>query len=233
MTTRDEKFELIIFILMIPVALVVNIYTWIFAMIAVPLAILLAKFIATGIAIFIAVAVVLFGPGLLLWRKLGISADLGANDIKARYARLGTGQSPIQAILPVTLTGVGDFRDPNSVAAVLEHQESQAAGVALGDLRDLPHRRLFLVVTRDTIELWRHSPVRLRQTVSFSRDALESAIVRDHDPEHYKDDPNCSLKFVFTGNVPLWLDIRHRADPKNLERNLTADIKHRRHDKAE
>lgn len=225
MATRHEKFELVGFILMTPVVLIANIYTWILAMVAVPLSLLLAKFMATGVAIFIAVAVVLVGPGWILWRKLGISADFGARDIETRYAHLGPSEPPIYFILPVALTGVGDFRDPNSVAAAQEHPELQLAGAALGALRDLPHRKLYLVITRDTMELWKHSPIRLRRAVSLNRHALKSAVVRDHDPEHYKDDPDCSLRFVFNGNVPLWLDVRHRADPRTLERYLTAEIK--------
>ncbi|TDD85354.1 hypothetical protein E1293_11230 [Actinomadura darangshiensis] len=179
----------------------------------------LSFFLPSGVSEPVAVAILVVATVILLWRWAAGSTLLGGSVVKylhaARRRSLGLPPLPVPLVAPVRLAGLGSRRERFDLSLINLTPERTIGGVRMGALAAVRGRNLYLVMTREDLQLWvRHRLLSFRHAVALDLDQIAKTRFIEHDPDRLglRDDHArryvATLDIEYPGSRHLFLYIR-------------------------
>ncbi|MGH3375853.1 MAG: hypothetical protein ACRDP6_14040 [Actinoallomurus sp.] len=171
-----------------------------------------------GISLIAAICVVVICTALLVMGYSEIATRIGSLVVESKSRTRGHQAEWVgREALPARLAGVGRRADRFNTALVAECPELALFAITAGDLRKILEKDLYVVVTKDQLEIWERTRLaHFSCVMCIALVGVESIRFIDHDPDllgrrdQYLDGAVGTLDFQCAAGWHLYFVVRRR-----------------------
>ena len=154
----------------------------------------------------VAVAILILGTVVLLWRSAAASTLLGRVVVRrqhlARMRRLAPDRvTYISSVTPVRLAGVGGRRERFDLSLIDLRPDTKIGSVRASELSAARKRNLYLVATLHELALWTHHWLSFRHILTFDREQVEKTGFIEHNPDRLAPHTDHERRYVGTFDI--------------------------------